>query len=347
MNAPMSIVLGVDGSECSRVACELVAAMTWPAGTRVRLVAAYEAPVDWTGVVAEAMLLESADDDVRSELADLLDEQAARLRARGLVTECLVRRGRAASVLLAAAAEPAADLIVVGSRGHGVAATALLGSVSATLADHARCPVLVARRPAIRHILIASDGSPSAQAIPQILAGWQAFRGIPANVVTVAPGSTAMLEPWSALTGLRSGILHRAGDPRATSRRTAESEAHRLTALGIPSTSRVLAGDPARAIEVAAEESGVDLIVTGSRGIGDLQRLLLGSVAHHVLLHAHCSVLVMRGHVPARVTRREPALLQGAIGAQPSLRPLPSVRRARWTAPPGPFGPAPVGAGTL
>lgn len=300
----MNIVLGIDGSECSRVAGQLVAAMSWPAGTHVRLVAAHEPAVDWVGVVPEVSLLESRDEDVRVELAEVLDEQAARLRARGLVTECIVRHGRPASVLLAVAAEAAADLIVVGSRGHGVAATALLGSVSATLVDHARCPVLVARGSEVRRMLIAADGSPSAQAIPQILAGWRAFRGIPAEVVTVAPAPPILPESWSALAGLRTTTLDRPADAHESFRLTADAEAHRLAALGIPSTAHVLVGDPARSIETAAEEREVDLVVTGSRGIGDLQRLLLGSVAHHVLLHARCSVLIMRGHVPARLAER-------------------------------------------
>ncbi|MEO8510546.1 MAG: universal stress protein [Chloroflexota bacterium] len=264
----MNIVVGVDGSSCSTIACDLVAATAWPADSYVRLVAACEAPLD------------GPDTDVPRDLAAALDEQAAWLRSRGLVTECVVRRGRAASVLLACATEMAADLIVVGSRGHGVAATALLGSVSATLADHAPCPVLVVRRPQIRRILFAADASESVQAIPLILGVWGAFTSLPVDVVTVAPSC-------------------------AEARAIADSTAHRLTALGMRATSRVLVGNPAREIERVAADGDVDLIVTGSRGLGQLQRLLLGSVAHHVLLHARSSVLIMRGHVPARLREHE------------------------------------------
>jgi nucleotide-binding universal stress UspA family protein len=306
----MNIVLGIDGSEPSEVAADLVAATTWPEGTRVRLVAAFDAPVDWVGVVPEVALLEGSDDEVRAELRDMLDEQAARLRARGFVVECVVRRGRAASVLLEAAEEPLADLIVVGSRGHGVAASALLGSVSATLADHAPCPVLVARRPSVRRILFAADGSESAEAIPQILGAWGAFRGVPADVVSVAPAPARsnLVSPWLAPAHLPQ---ERTEDPYAHQRAIAERSACRLTALGLPSSGRVLVGDPAHEIERVVRETDADLVITGSRGLGQLQRLLLGSVAHHVLLHAHCSVLVMRGHVPARVSEhaRAAALL--------------------------------------
>lgn len=301
----MNIVLGIDGSASSEIAADLVAAASWPEGTRVRLVAAYEAPTDWVSVVPEVALLEDSHEEIRAELCDALDEQAARLRARGLVTECVVRRGRAASVLLEAAEEPLADLIVVGSRGHGVAATALLGSVSATLADHAPCPVLVARRPSVRRIVLAADGSESAQAIPQILGAWGAFRGVPADVVSVAPApvrSSASISPWLGTAHLSQ---ERPDDVCEHQRAIAEWTACRLSALGLPSSGRVLVGNAAREIERAAGETDTDLVITGSRGLGQLQRLLLGSVAHHVLLHAHCSVLIMRGHVPARVTEPE------------------------------------------
>ncbi len=54
-----------------------------------------------------------------------------------------VREGNAAQVLLEAA--DGADLLVVGSRGHGGFAEALLGSVSQHCVHHAPCPVVIVR----------------------------------------------------------------------------------------------------------------------------------------------------------------------------------------------------------
>jgi nucleotide-binding universal stress UspA family protein len=49
----------------------------------------------------------------------------------------------------------------------------------------------------------------------------------------------------------------------------------------------------------AARDHGADLVITGSRGLGALDRLLLGSVARNVLTHFAGSVLIMREAAPA------------------------------------------------
>jgi nucleotide-binding universal stress UspA family protein len=82
--------------------------------------------------------------------------------------------------------------------------------------------------------------------------------------------------------------------------------AARLVHAGWRAESAVRPGEPAQEIESAAKEWGTDLIITGSRGLSGMRRRLMGSVAHHVLVHARCSVLVMRGHVPARQPRSVP-----------------------------------------
>lgn len=51
---------------------------------------------------------------------------------------------------------------------------------------------------------------------------------------------------------------------------------------------------PVRGITEYAEENSVDLIVVGTRGLGDFKRLVLGSVASGVVHYAHCSVTVVR-----------------------------------------------------
>jgi nucleotide-binding universal stress UspA family protein len=55
-----------------------------------------------------------------------------------------------------------------------------------------------------------------------------------------------------------------------------------------------MGGQPDREIVRLSEEVGAGLIVMGSRGLGGLRRVLIGSVSDSVVRHAHCPVLVVR-----------------------------------------------------
>jgi nucleotide-binding universal stress UspA family protein len=62
---------------------------------------------------------------------------------------------------------------------------------------------------------------------------------------------------------------------------------------------RLLEGDPAEEILKVAQGEGVDMIVMGTHGATGLTRLLMGSVAEHVLRKAPCPVLTVRPHAAA------------------------------------------------
>jgi nucleotide-binding universal stress UspA family protein len=293
----MRIVVGVDGSEPSQVALELVAGTPWQDDSTIRVVTAAE-----------------RGEEHQPELAERLDAMAMPLRERPYAIETVVTHGRAADALLAEAEIAEADLIVVGSRGLGLVGSALLGSVSAAIVDQAPCPVLVAKRPQISRILLATDGSRSAEAIPAVLGAWDAFRSVPIDVVAVGPSSAGKRAEGTVswmVDGARQSFdaSHEVDRHRVI----ADEMAARLGRGGWRARGIVRRGDPAKEIEAAATELDADLIVTGSRGLSGLQRLLLGSVAHHVLLHSDRSVLVMRGHVAAR--ERRPQLVP--LEAQP------------------------------
>jgi nucleotide-binding universal stress UspA family protein len=53
-------------------------------------------------------------------------------------------------------------------------------------------------------------------------------------------------------------------------------------------------GAVALEIVALAEELGADLIVMGSRGLGGVRRVLMGSVSDSVVRHAHCPVMIVR-----------------------------------------------------
>jgi len=78
-----------------------------------------------------------------------------------------------------------------------------------------------------------------------------------------------------------------------------------LASAGLAATTELREGAPADQLIRAADADGADLIVLGSRGLSTLPRLLLGSVARSVLLHAPVSVLIIRD-AKERVTTDEP-----------------------------------------
>ena len=78
---------------------------------------------------------------------------------------------------------------------------------------------------------------------------------------------------------------------------TAEAAARELEAAGLKATGRCLPGDPRHALVEHARAMGCDLVVVGSHGRSGMVKLLLGSVASHVVTHAPCSVLVVREKV--------------------------------------------------
>jgi nucleotide-binding universal stress UspA family protein len=134
------IVVGIDGSDSSRAALRWAIRQARLIGGSVDAVTAWHYPstYGWAPVADGAIDIEG---EAKKTLTEVL------LGASGLDPEVPVRpvvaEGHAADVLLRAAM--GAELLVVGSRGHGGFASALLGSVSMNCVLHAHCPVLVLR----------------------------------------------------------------------------------------------------------------------------------------------------------------------------------------------------------
>ncbi|MFE5045924.1 universal stress protein [Streptomyces sp. NPDC056637] len=134
------IVVGVDGSPSSRAALRWAVRYAGLVGGRVEAVSAWEVP----GMASWSAPAVDTDFDEGEAERGLVEEVRAVLGEDGgsLVRERLVR-GNAAEVLVDAA--QGAEMLVVGSRGHGSFRRALLGSVSQQVAHHAPCPVTIIR----------------------------------------------------------------------------------------------------------------------------------------------------------------------------------------------------------
>jgi nucleotide-binding universal stress UspA family protein len=131
------VVVGVDGSAHSEQALRWGAFLADAVGGRVDAVTAWQYPSAYGFVATPAAWDPSQDMDgvVREAIRKAFGDHPP------VAIEISVREGGPARVLLESS--EGADMLVVGSRGHGGFVGLLLGSVSASVAEHAPCPVLI------------------------------------------------------------------------------------------------------------------------------------------------------------------------------------------------------------
>jgi nucleotide-binding universal stress UspA family protein len=136
------IVVGIDGSDQSKQALRWALEEARLRGASVRVVYAWWArpvlipgsPVlagDWE--LQRRSAEEFVEDFVEQEVDKSADAEVTPVAVHGIPADVLVQRGKGA------------DLLVVGSRGHGGIAGLLLGSVSQHCVHHATCPVVIVR----------------------------------------------------------------------------------------------------------------------------------------------------------------------------------------------------------
>lgn len=142
------IVVGVDGSEHAQAALRWATDRAGRTGQTVRAVSVWHFPaLAYTGSLGPPPFLDPQ--DLERVAAEALEETIAKLGDTGDVTiERCLREGQAADVLIEES--KGADVLAVGSRGHGGFRELLLGSVSHQCAQHAHCPVLIVRDPKSR-----------------------------------------------------------------------------------------------------------------------------------------------------------------------------------------------------
>ena len=299
-DSPLRVVLATDGSPSATVAADLVAAIAWPEGSTVRVVEAIDTgTVLFSGPWPVAAYLEQdggIEEQLRRAADGLVTDIRDRIARPGIDVVADVLEGRPATAIVEAARAFQADVIVVGSRGHGTIESMLLGSVSAEVVDHARIPVLVARRSSLNRVVLGWDGSGCARGAADLLSAWPIFAQSHVQVVSVAD---VQVPWWSGITvdtspDLLPALVDASTALREEHDRLARAMAADLRQAGLTADPEFRAGDPATELIAAARAADADLIVIGTHGHTGLARLLLGSVARNVVRHAGCSVLIGR-----------------------------------------------------
>lgn len=278
---PGRIVVGVDGSPGVSLALDWAAAEAERAGAPVTVVVAWS----FGGITGAITKHEDAH--------DLAREAESRLAAQhpGVIVDHVLS-GEAASYALIEASR-GADLLVVGSRGFGGFRDLLLGSVGQHCLTHAPCSVAVIRPPEATapgdrgegrsRIVVGVDGSAgSSRALDWAI---DEARRSDARIDIVSswvfPGTSGFVYSVDVGIAERASLVVDAAVDHVAA-----------TAPGLVVAGTTSEDPPAVALVEASRSA--QLLVVGSRGLGAFAGLLLGSVGHHLAIHAHCPLVVVR-----------------------------------------------------
>ncbi|MDA8368930.1 MAG: universal stress protein [Nocardiopsaceae bacterium] len=288
-----TVVVGIDGSEPSRIALEWAADAAAARGAGLRILHAVSMPL--VAVPFGRPIRIPPTPEVAERASALLADAVEQTHKThpGLAVETEVSAKEPGPALLAASRS--AELVVVGPRGLSGAGALLLGSVAVRVSAHAECPVVVVRGAAPQtkpgRIVVGVDGSPHSTAALRFALAEAARNG----AVLVA------VHAYQQPVPVGPGMLAASGytlDDAALVARTTEyvssliDEARTAQAADVDAQVEVVEDHAAHALLHAGSKAA--LLVVGSRGRGGFRGLLLGSVSQAVLHHAEVPVAVVR-----------------------------------------------------
>ncbi|MBY8339541.1 universal stress protein [Streptomyces spinosirectus] len=283
------ITAGVDGTE------ESFAALDWAAREAVRRGLPLRVVQAWSFQPYEA--IDAADPDTQAGwVRDALDEAVRGVTGRhtGLDVAADVVSGDTVETLLDAAAN--AEMLVLGSRGHGPVVGFLLGSVGQQVIVGTKRPVVLVRagdqptaEAAGREIVVGQQGEPE-DSVDALRFAFEtaARRGATVRVVRAwslppvfaySPGSMELLDEAGGLEPFEKKALGAALQPM----RELFPDVPVIEHVEIGSAGQVLLSVAGRA----------QLMVVGRRAHRTAVGARIGSVAHGVLHHAPCPVAVV------------------------------------------------------
>lgn len=314
-----TIVVGVDGSDHSRLALYWAADEAKRRGSLLRILyAQISTPKDVPAWYEPGSTDLSPGEAIIDDAVGLVATRHPSVLARGEVVEW------PASLVLTSASR-SADLLVVGARGLGGFEELLLGSVSDQCVEYAHCPVAVVHsdidapplRAAEPRIVVGIDGSlGSTRAL-----GWAL------EEAQIRSASVQAIYAWQ-YPPLGAFVLGQTKGCEVVALEivdAATDHAERL-APEVPFKADASSNATVPALLEVSQRAG--LLVVGSKGHGGFQDALLGSVAHQCARHAQCAVIVVRPHISEEHSEGKGQLGRRTIrmiGADRSPGPEPSA----------------------
>jgi nucleotide-binding universal stress UspA family protein len=269
---PTKILLATDGSENTAQATKAAVDIATRSSSELHLIHVWH---DVHTSHAHAYVKR----ELRRQGREILDEEVKRIgEIGGTVTRSHLRQGRTFAEVIKLGDELEAGLLVVGSRGHRGLRRMLLGSHSEDVVHHAHRPVLVVRRgqnvwPPAR-IVAGDDYSEDARKAAELAGNLGKLFGAWMLLLHAVPRL-----PQASGEAVEAKLEDRAGELEDTLQQRPQT--------------RVVAGDSAEVlVEAEQEGEGPTLVVVGSRGLGTVGRLRLGSVSTKVIRAGLGAVLV-------------------------------------------------------
>lgn len=309
-----SVVVGVDGSEASAAALDWAVRQAAVEARPLILVHACGVPGairDFEDIVANERGLMSVGRTIAREA-----EAGVRHADPSVGVESVVTMGSADTVLVEAS--ETADVVVVGARGRGAIASALLGSVSATLARESQCPVVVVRglpagadaprtiprtipaQPAgtdvtaahdaqPRPVVVGVDGTPVSSNAVEFAFRMASLRGLPLTILHATRGPREQL---ASVVDVRTYAekVNLSEEEELLVAETVHGLCEKYPDVSVTEVYR--RGEPVHQLVEASHRAA--LVVVGTRGRRLLKTTLLGSVSRAVVERAGCPVAVVR-----------------------------------------------------
>jgi nucleotide-binding universal stress UspA family protein len=288
------VVVGVDGSQGSHTAVQWAAQEAGRRHLPLRVVHA-SVPTHLPSMRSTAVAARS---DWRQQANNIATDcvAAARRIDPTLIIELKVRLNENPAQALADEAD-SAELLVLGARGTGGFAKLRLGSTAVQVLELISGPVVVVREPdaevvpgpAAGQVVVGVDGSELSHRAARFGFGEAALRG---TGLTVLHAWTRPWQPAPRSFKAPGGVDWSFLEPQAATILSQSIAAARHDFPDVDVTERLINDQPGNALLDASR--GAELLVVGSRGLGGLTGMVLGSVSHGVVHQAHCSVAVVR-----------------------------------------------------
>lgn len=299
---PKNILLAADGSDHAHAAAELLAHLPLPDSSTIAGV--------YVLIPRHAQLTTSIQ-NILKPIENILQNSSASIETK-------ILSGYPSEVLTKYAEKQQCDLTVLGAQGLRGTLGILLGGVAQQVVEYSCCPVMIVRVPhkRLKRVLLVVDGSTHSQAAIAYIGQFSLPASCQIHVVHVLPPAFQedfyiqswpagfdMIHPVAIPDDLQEQLQQQIKKELAQGEKLLEQATKDLSSYGIDARAALPRGDAATQILEYIDEENIDLVVTGSRGLGQIQGWFLGSVSRKLAHYAKCSVLIVKD-LPAYPTER-------------------------------------------